>query len=209
MGEFQHKKIKDCPNEEWTPRKEIIKSFILFLLCILILGFGLLYTFNYISGFATDETDVSLLHDSGEDLAYLVASSVAIPDPCTLSVISCAQSGVEQLEVSRVGIPPADSAILEVTAYNTVEWQADETPCIAASGLNICTNSPNLYNADYFVASNDHEFYTLLEIEGLGTGVVVDRLNSRYSGRIDICMGQDIERAINFGIKELKTKEVY
>src|SRR5438046_9837362 len=49
-------------------------------------------------------------------------------------------------------IPPEDKALAQpapppkpdiyvetyVTGYNTVPWQTDETPCIAASGTNIC-----------------------------------------------------------------------
>lgn len=87
---------------------------------------------------------------------------------------------------------------IPVTAYNSVVWQTDSTPCIGASGENIC----DLYAQGQDVcAANFVPLGTILEVEGLGNCVVRDRMNARYFYRVDWFMGVDVQAAKQFGVR--------
>ena len=189
---------------------KLIRQSLPFIIPLVIITLLLLWLFEY----ATEAPE-----SAGMAAAAIVDTvstgnlddSVVFSNPCTLNHVVCAfrpQSGSGVIEGSARGVAPQPLNLLEVSAYNLVEWQTDDTPCVGAAGIDQCTTDPNRYKADYFLASNGYEMWTLLEIEGVGTGVVVDRMHSRYTDRIDICMGQDIERAINFGVKLLSVKEI-
>lgn len=97
--------------------------------------------------------------------------------------------------------------IFQVSAYNSVPGQTDSTPCLSASGENIC----ELHEDGLGIcASNDYPFGTALFVEGLGNCVVLDRMNSRYTGksRIDWFIGNDVASARRFGI-QFKKVTVY
>ena len=75
-----------------------------------------------------------------------------------------------------------------VTAYSSTADQTDDTPCITASGLNICS-SPNRK----IIAANFLPFGTKVKIPELfGNEIftVEDRMNKRYNGhnRLDVWM---------------------
>ncbi|MCD4704633.1 3D domain-containing protein [bacterium] len=92
-----------------------------------------------------------------------------------------------------------------VTAYNLVEWQTDNTPCIGASGDDLCELIDQGIST---CAANFVPLGTSLEIEGIGRCLVLDRLNKRYPSRIDITMGPDkIAEARQFGLQRLKVGE--
>lgn len=67
----------------------------------------------------------------------------------------------------------------EVSAYNTLPEQTDNTPCVAANGDNIC-----LEKNKNTVATNFLPFGTRIIIPSLGNQVYVvrDRMNKRYEG---------------------------
>jgi len=90
-----------------------------------------------------------------------------------------------------------------VTAYNVgVVAQTDNTPCIGASGDDLCQLVDQNINV---CAANFVPLGTYLEIEGLGKCQVLDRMNIRYAYRVDIAMGPDeIAQAKEFGLKRLK-----
>lgn len=89
----------------------------------------------------------------------------------------------------------------EVVAYNSVPGQTDATPCISADGSDICT----LYEqGEDTCAANFVKLGSKLEVEGLGTCVVRDRMNARYPNHVDWYMGDDVEAARNFGRRYLK-----
>lgn len=85
------------------------------------------------------------------------------------------------------------------TGYNTVNWQTDNTPCIAANGMNIC-GLKNIVACPSYIS--------------LGTWVVIDdnyylcadRTNTKYDGRFDISFDKDIEAALAHGIQLKKIK---
>ena len=93
----------------------------------------------------------------------------------------------------------------EFTAYNAGDpFQCDNTPCISASGDNICTL---LAQGQIIFASNEFPIGTKLYVDGIGEGTVLDRMNSRFKTRIDVAMqAHEKPRAIAFGIQTLSVK---
>lgn len=89
-----------------------------------------------------------------------------------------------------------------VTAYNSVPGQTDATPCIGAQGTDICQL---LAEGSNTCAANFVALGTVLEVDGLGTCVVRDRMNARYHYRVDWYMGMDIASAKRFGVQ---TKQI-
>jgi len=80
-----------------------------------------------------------------------------------------------------------------VTQYNAVEEQTDDTPCISASGMNVCETNKKI------CASNEFPFGTLLLV-GDTIWEVQDRTNSRYSHRLDLLV-EDYNEAIEWGVQ--------
>ena len=85
-----------------------------------------------------------------------------------------------------------------ITAYNAVPEQTDDTPCISASGLDVCNTDKKI------CASNEFPFGTLLLIEN-EVWEVQDRTNSRYSYRIDLLVS-DYDDAMQWGNRTLEVK---
>jgi hypothetical protein len=73
-----------------------------------------------------------------------------------------------------------------VTGYNTVSGQTDSTPCIAASGANICGRR------DVVACPRRISLGTVVEIRG-ETYVCEDRLAKKYDARFDISCDKDKE----------------
>jgi hypothetical protein len=71
-----------------------------------------------------------------------------------------------------------------VTGYNTVRRQTDETPCIAASGANICGRR------DTVACPRMIDLGTVVEINGRKY-VCEDRTASRFNGSFDINCDKD------------------
>jgi len=93
----------------------------------------------------------------------------------------------------------------EFTAYNAGDpYQCDNTPCISASGDNICTL---LAQGQIIFASNEFPIGTKLHVDGIGEGIVLDRMNSRFKTRIDVAMqAHEKPRAVAFGLQTLSVK---
>lgn len=98
------------------------------------------------------------------------------------------------------GIGPAAVA-REVTAYNSVEWQTDATPCIGAGG-DVCAMHARGVRV---CAANWAPLGSVLRIQsGPGHRVdfdctVADRMNARFPNGVDLFMGGDVEAARKFG----------
>ena len=71
-----------------------------------------------------------------------------------------------------------------VTGYNTIPGQTDSTPCIAASGANICGRR------DAVACPRHIKLGTVVEIRG-ETYVCEDRLAKKYDARFDISCDKD------------------
>jgi len=89
--------------------------------------------------------------------------------------------------------------VAQVTAYNTVEAQTDGTPCISASGDNICGRT------DVVACPNHLPLGTLVEIHGK-TYVCLDRTHPKYNGRFDISFDKDVAGALQWGIRQVAVR---
>lgn len=94
----------------------------------------------------------------------------------------------------------APGLVREVTAYDVgVRDQTNNEPCIGAAGRNLCRL---VARGLKICAANFVDLETILNIEGYGECVVLDRMNRRFTHRVDIAMNMDeVERALEFGIQ--------
>jgi len=94
--------------------------------------------------------------------------------------------------------PKASSQKVTVTAYSSTVDQTDSTPCITANGFNVCE-----HNKENIIAANFLPFgarVRLPELYGDKVFTVQDRMNRRYSYRVDLWM-KTREKAKKFGVK--------
>ncbi len=85
-----------------------------------------------------------------------------------------------------------------MTAYNSEVAQCDASPCITANGFNVCE-----HGIEDTVAANFLKFGTEIRIPELfGDRILVvrDRMNSRYTERVDVWLLHK-DNAIDFGVK--------
>lgn len=75
-----------------------------------------------------------------------------------------------------------------ITMYTSRPEETDATPCIGASGQDVCVLHQKGQN---LCATNEFPLGTVLDIEGLGECIVHDRMNSRYTTNIDWYAGYD------------------
>lgn len=102
-------------------------------------------------------------------------------------------------------VPPRKTFSIPVTAYTSEVGQTDSTPCITASGLDVCER-----NEENVVAANFLPIGTRLrmpELFGDRVFYVEDRMNARYVYKADIWMKNKSD-AIAFGLKHT-TIEVF
>ncbi|NCB20848.1 MAG: hypothetical protein EOM88_02920 [Clostridia bacterium] len=88
------------------------------------------------------------------------------------------------------------SSIRTLTAYNSLPEQTDDTPCITANGFNLCKH----WTEDT-IAANFLKFGTKVripELFGDRIFVVRDRMNKRFSDRVDVWL-KDKQDARKFG----------
>ncbi len=122
-------------------------------------------------------------------------------------IISAMQNETEQYGVLPVSgdAPARRSYTIPMTAYTSEVWQTDDTPCITASGLDVCER-----DIENVVAANFLPIGTRVRIPELyGDRVfyVEDRMNARYYYKMDVWM-RDLQDAKNFGLK-FATVEVF
>ncbi|MDD2681114.1 MAG: hypothetical protein PHE20_03385 [Patescibacteria group bacterium] len=92
-----------------------------------------------------------------------------------------------------------------ITAYNSDPAQTDDTPCITANGFDVCEH----WQEDT-IAANFLKFGTKVripELYGDRIFVVRDRMNKRYTSRVDIWMKEKTD-ARSFGVKVAKIEVV-
>ncbi len=87
---------------------------------------------------------------------------------------------------------------IPITAYTSDVAQTDSTPCIAARGFDLCK-----HNEEDVIAANFLPMGAKIripELYGDRVFTVVDRMNARYTYRVDIWM-REYDDARAFGIK--------
>lgn len=100
---------------------------------------------------------------------------------------------------------PRRQYTIPITAYTSDIFQTDDTPCVTASGLNVCER-----NLENVIAANFLSLGTRVKIPELfGDQVfyVEDRMNERYFYKMDVWM-KELEKAREFGV-QYATIEVY
>lgn len=116
------------------------------------------------------------------------------------------------LKADTCGMPDTPKIVKSVlaTAYSSTPGQTDNTPCVTATGYDVCENYA-LYGSDNTIASNFLPVHTLVkipELYGDKIFVVRDRMNARYGyNNIDLWM-PTYSKAKNFGLKQV-TIEIY
>jgi 3D (Asp-Asp-Asp) domain-containing protein len=100
-----------------------------------------------------------------------------------------------------------EATLREVTAYNAgIPAQTDASPCISASGDNICEM---LARGEKICATNFVPLGTKLSIKNYGECTVLDRMNSRFKNRVDIAMeAHEYQRAVKFGLQTLEVSVI-
>jgi len=85
-----------------------------------------------------------------------------------------------------------------ITAYNSEVAQCDDTPCITANGFDVCE-----HGVEDTIAANFLKFGTKVRIPDLFGDrifIVRDRMNKRYSNRVDVWMIEKTD-AKKFGVR--------
>ena len=105
---------------------------------------------------------------------------------------ACAPGGTER------------SMVVTATAYNSLPSQTNSEPTTTAwgdelkPGMKAVAVSPDLLDEGL-------EHGSVLRIEGLkGEYIVLDKTASRFTKRVDVYMGLDVEAAKEFGVKQLR-----
>ncbi|MDD5353293.1 MAG: hypothetical protein PHS93_09055 [Candidatus Omnitrophica bacterium] len=81
-----------------------------------------------------------------------------------------------------------------VSGYNTTKPQTDSTPCISASGDNICGRT------NVVACPREIPLGTWIKIDGKSYQCL-DRLHPKYDDRFDISFDKDIEAAKEWGVQ--------
>lgn len=130
-----------------------------------------------------------------------VATGPEYPDEATVAVMVEAMQNQMRpygsLPVSDAADPRRNLTV-PITAYTSEAAQTDSTPCIAARGFNLCE-----HNEEDVVAANFLPMGAKIripELYGDRVFTVVDRMNARYSNRLDIWM-REYDDAKSFGLQ--------
>jgi 3D (Asp-Asp-Asp) domain-containing protein len=120
--------------------------------------------------------------------------------PTLLGIHITAPHGATQKVRNTSSLSGGARTIL-VTAYSSTKDQTDASPCITANGFNVCKNG-----AENVIAANFLPFGARVQFPeyfGAREFIVQDRMNARYSNRVDIWMKTRVA-AKQFGVKRLK-----
>lgn len=89
------------------------------------------------------------------------------------TVVASNEKAPKSNEGETAASPSPSSKVAVLTTYNAEVGQTDADPYTMASGKKVYEGA---------VASNCHKIGTKIEVEGLGTFTVEDRMNSRFTG---------------------------
>jgi 3D (Asp-Asp-Asp) domain-containing protein len=118
--------------------------------------------------------DIRINQEQKIENRFLIQSEYTIPDPCYLDEVVC-----------------PNEIIRTITAYTPSPDETDETPCITASGVNICDGTVK-QSGLRVIATNELPLWSKVEIDGV-VYTVLDRMNERYFYRYDILVSSKDE----------------
>ncbi len=95
---------------------------------------------------------------------------------------------------------------VDVTAYNATVAQTDEEPWVAAWGNELRPGMRAIaVSRDLLAMGLDNG--ARVEIDGLpGEYVVLDKTHRRWSRRVDLFMGADVRRALQWGKRKMRIR---
>ncbi len=121
-------------------------------------------------------------------------------------VKNSAPKQLKKKSIAKKVTPKAPIGDVVLTAYSSTIDQTDSSPCITATGFNVCK-----HNKENIIAANFLPFGTKVripELYGDKVFIVQDRMNKRYSSRVDIWM-KTRGKAKQFGVKRAKIEVVH
>lgn len=121
-----------------------------------------------------------------------------------LGLINTAQAAPVSPAVETTAVNEASGTLHPLTAYNLVPGQTDSSPCIGAANQNLCYLMREK-KMNVCAAPLSYPFGTVIKIpgyegsqkDGNDTCVVLDRMADKHPDGVDICMDQDIPRALS------------
>lgn len=133
-------------------------------------------------------------------VAALIASAqeVDIPEVNEAPLVGPQNNILPASEDISPEVRVVSTSMRTITAYNSVPEQTDSTPCITANGFDVCEH----WTEDT-IAANFLKFGTKVripELFGDRIFIVRDRMNTRFSDRIDVWM-KEVPEARKFGKK--------
>jgi len=134
---------------------------------------------------------------------FFVGANASVPateHPTVMEQVATLK-GIDENDWDYCGLEAVvceNELIFEITAFNTVPEQTDNSPCISASGDNICGRT------DVVACPRKYPLGTIFQIDGKDY-ICLDRLADKYNNRIDISFDKDIVGARQFG---KQTKQV-
>jgi 3D (Asp-Asp-Asp) domain-containing protein len=98
------------------------------------------------------------------------------------------------------------SLVVEASAYNSLPGQTDGDPALGAWGDRLSPGTKAIaVSRDLIELGIGHR--TRVRIEGLpGEYVVLDKMARRWRRKIDIYMGEDVEAARSWGVREVRIR---
>ncbi|WP_254262449.1 3D domain-containing protein [Marinobacterium weihaiense] len=123
------------------------------------------------------------------------------------SSLKCLSLAASVLLVGCVEKPPEGRALtVKASAYNSLVAQTNANPTLAAWGDTLKPGMKAVaVSRDLIKEGLTHN--TLIEIEGLpGQYRVLDKMNKRWTRKIDIYMGKDVDAARNWGVREVEIR---
>ena len=120
-----------------------------------------------------------------------------------LSFSSCKKKNLDDSDVDW------DTICVTATAYNSVGYQTQHDPQITAWGDTLKPGMNAIaVSRDLLRMGLDHN--SKIKIEGFDSIFLIkDKMHYRWRNRIDIYMGEDIEKAKEFGRKKLNIAYIF
>lgn len=118
-------------------------------------------------------------------LQYLIGCA----DHGTTSQSHCSvpPSAPKTVNTTTDDLTPKTGKVMEVSGYTSSKAETDSRPCEGARSIDICELRTRGVQT---CASNSFPIGTLLEVEGLGTCLVLDRMKRKYTNNVDWHFGQ-------------------
>lgn len=104
--------------------------------------------------------------------------------------------------------PEMQVLTVQASAYNSLAAQTNDNPTLAAWGDTL-TPGMKAVAVSRDLIKEGLTYNTLIEIDGLpGQYRVLDKMNKRWTRKIDIYMGKDVDAAREWGVREVTIRWV-